>query len=181
MRKTLAVILLIIAATSSYALTQTLGAGFKNVQPVPGSIEAAAVKEARPAVQTKEVKVYLVALDDAGKRGRKIGCGDSLVAVTRTIKPTASTLKAAMEELVATSGDDDKKLGNYVLGPDLKVKSVSISRGTATIRFSGHISVAGICDEPRIVEQIMATAKQFPNVKRVKVFVGKETLEDAIR
>ena len=181
MRKTLAVILLIIAASSSYALTQSLSTGFNNIQPVDTNIEAAPAKEAKQTVRAKEIKVYLVALNDAGKSGRKIGCDDSLVSVTRTIKPTASTLKAAMEELVATPGDDDKKLGNYVVGPDLKVKSVSISRGTATIRFSGHISVAGICDEPRIVEQIMATAKQFPNVKRVKVFVGKETLEDAIR
>jgi ABC-type uncharacterized transport system substrate-binding protein len=60
------------------------------------------------------------------------------------------------------------------------LKSVSICKGTATIRFSGEISVAGICDEPRITEQIEATAKQFPTVKRVKVYVGNKTLKYAI-
>ena len=180
MRKILAASLLIIAA-SSYALTVSAGTSFNSFQIGTGSIEAKAVKEASSLQATRVVKVYLVALDDAGKTGKKIGCGDSLVAVTRTINPTTSTLKAAMEELVATPNDDDKKLGNYVFGPELKVQSVSISKGTATIRFSGQISVAGICDEPRITEQIVATAKQFPNVKRVKVFVGKETLANAIR
>jgi hypothetical protein len=180
MRKTLTVILLIIAA-SSIALTQTMGAGFNHVRPAARGASLAVIKEPRPVQKTSKIKVYLVAVDDKGKSGRKIGCDDSLVAVTRTIKATSPTLKAAMEELVAISGDDDKKLGNYVFGPELKVESVSISKGTATIRFSGHISVAGICDEPRITEQIMATAKQFPNVKRVKVFVGKETLANAIR
>jgi spore germination protein GerM len=179
MRKTLAVILLMIAA-SSFAMTQTIGKKFKYVQPGTTGAESSAVKEARRFQKTQEVKVYLVALNDAGKSGKKIGCDDSLVAVTKTIKATATPLKAALEELIATSGENNGQLGNYVFGPNLKVKSAIISKGTATIRFSGKISVAGICDEPRIVEQIEATAKQFPTVKKVKVFVGKQTLSYAI-
>jgi spore germination protein GerM len=180
MRKTLAVALLLIAISSSI-LPQTMVRNFDYIQPETNSVEAAAVKEATLAQKTRKVKVYLVALDDKGKKGKKIGCDDSLVAVTRTIKATAAPLKAALEELlVAEARENEGELGNYVFGPDLKVKSVSISKGTATIRFSGAISVAGVCDMPRISEQIEATAKQFPTVKRVKVFVGKQTLADAI-
>jgi spore germination protein GerM len=179
MRKTLTVILLIIAA-SSFALTQTMGARFNFIQPGANSTELAAVKKAMPVQKTQEVKVYLVALSDAGKSGKKIGCDDSLVAVKRTINATAAPLKAAIEELLASPHESDGQLGNYVFGPNLKLKSVSISKGTATIRFSGEISVAGICDEPRITEQIEATAKQFPTVKRVKVYVGNKTLKYAI-
>jgi len=72
-------------------------------------------------------------------------------------------------------------LQNFWKGRDLKVKSVSIRRGTATIHISGEVFVAGICDQPRIESQIEETARQFPNVKRVKVFIGKRTLADAIR
>jgi hypothetical protein len=43
------------------------------------------------------------------------------------------------------------------------------------------VFVAGACDQPRIVEQIEATARQFPTVKRVRVFLGKQTLAAAIR
>jgi spore germination protein GerM len=179
MRKTLTVILLIIAA-SSFALTQTMGAKFNSVPSGTASIEVAAVKAAKPVQKTQQVKIYLVALNDAGKSGKKIGCDDSLVAVTRTISATAAPLKAALQELLSSPHASDGELGNYVFGPNLKVKSVSISRGTATIRFSGEISVAGICDEPRITEQIEATAKQFPTVKRVKVYVGNQTLRYAI-
>ncbi|MBA2731512.1 MAG: GerMN domain-containing protein [Acidobacteria bacterium] len=179
MRKTLALTLLLIAVSSS-VLTQTVARRFKYIQPGAISAKALAVKEATPIQKTQEVKVYLVALNDAGKSGKKIGCDDSLVAVTRTIKATGTPLKAALRELVAGASERDGELGNYVFGPNLRVKSVSISRGTATIRFSGQISVAGVCDMPRITEQIDATAKQFPNVKRVRVFVGKRTLSDAI-
>lgn len=184
MRKTLAVTLLLIAVSSS-TLTQTMGARFNHIQPGTISAEVSAAKEATPVQKTQEVKVYLVVVGDDGYSGKRIGCGDSLVAVTRTINKSTTPLKAALEELLAmpreTKRDLPKEdLGNYVFGPDLKLSSVSISKGTATIRFSGAISVAGICDEPRITEQIEATAKQFPTVKRVKVFVGNRTLRYAI-
>ena len=133
----------------------------------------------QPATQKRrEIKVYLVKVGDAGKGGRKIGCDDSLVAVTRTVKATATPLKSAIEELLSISQDE----GNYWIGENLKVKSASISKGTATIHITGDgPSVAGICDEPRITSQIEETAKQFPTVKRVKVFVNGHTLADAIR
>lgn len=135
---------------------------------------------ARPA---QEVKLYLVAVGDAGKIGRKFGCDDSLVPVVRTIPTTAAPLTAAINELLETPHEDsaNPKLSNFWRGPELKLKSVSVRRGTATIHFSGHVAIAGVCDQPRIEEQIEATARQFPNVKRVKVFVGGEALADALR
>lgn len=143
--------------------------------------KAASRSRAKP-VQKRTVKVYLVAVDDNGKTGRKIGCNDSLVAITRTIKPTSSPLKAALEELLIIPHDYSKQLGNYWWGESLKVKSVSIRKGVATINISGNgPSVAGVCDEPRITSQIEETARQFPNVKRVKVFVNGKPLAEAIR
>ena len=134
---------------------------------------------------TQSIKIYLVAVGDDGKTGKKIGCGDSLVAVTRNIKKTAAPLTAAIRELLQTPQhpgvDGSHNLENFWKGRNLKVRSVSIANHTATIRLSGALSVAGVCDEPRIESQIDATARQFPTVKRVKVFIGKQTLADAIR
>ena len=135
------------------------------------------------AQQRREIKVYLVALNDNGKMGKKIGCEDSLVAVKRTVRTGASLLKAAIQELLSTPAEvgDNPKLQNFWQGRNLKVRSVVIRNSTATIRLSGEVFVAGVCDEPRIQSQIEQTAKQFPKVKRVRVFIGKRTLADAIR
>jgi len=140
----------------------------------PGS----AVGQRRP-----QIKVYLVAVGDNGRAGKKIGCEDSLVAVTRTVRKTAAPLKAALEELLSTPPEtgDNPKLQNFWKGRNLKVRSVSIRNGTANIHISGEVFVAGICDEPRIESQIEETARQFPSVKKVKVYIGKRTLKDAIR
>ena len=132
---------------------------------------------------SQAIKVYLVAVGDNGKTGKKIGCGDSLVAVTRTIKKTPAPLTAALRELLLTPQhpDGSPKLENFWKGRNLKVTSVSIRNHTATIHISGEVLVAGVCDEPRIESQIQETARQFPTVKRVRVFIGNRTLAEAIR
>jgi hypothetical protein len=142
------------------------------------------LKRDRDSSQNNQsIMIYLVAVGDDGKTGKKIGCGDSLVAVTRTIKKTAAPLTAAIRELLQTPQhpDGSPNLENFWKGRNLKVRSVSIVNRTATIRLSGSVSVAGVCDEPRIESQIDATARQFPTVKRVKVFIGRQTLAAAIR
>ena len=133
---------------------------------------------------TEKVKVYLVAVGDNGKNGRKIGCDDSLVAVSRDVQSTSAPLKAALEELLSMpeeSNESGRKLENFWKGGELKLASVSVRKGTATIKISGTLPVAGICDEPRIIEQIEATAKQFKTVKKVKVTLNGTALKDAIR
>lgn len=132
---------------------------------------------------TQPIKIYLVALGDNGKTGKKVGCDDSLIAVTRDIKKTAAPLTAAIAELLRTPQhpEGSPKLENFWKGRNLKVKSISLVNGTATIRLSGEVFVAGVCDEPRIQSQIEATARQFRTVKNVRVFLGKQTLADAIR
>ncbi|MEA2203899.1 MAG: hypothetical protein QOE77_675 [Blastocatellia bacterium] len=135
------------------------------------------------AASKRDVKVYLIALDDKGKRGRKVGCDDSLVPVTRSIPATKALLKAALQELLSLPPEsaDYPGLQNFWKGDHLALKSVAIAGGTATIRISGTVSVAGVCDEPRIVGQLEATARQFSSVKKVRVFIGKQTLAAAIR
>jgi hypothetical protein len=133
-------------------------------------------------VAVRKVRVYLVAVGDNGKAGKKIGCDDSLVAINRSIPPTHGPLKAALQQLLSIPSEygEVPKLNNFWKGRNLRLKSVSIWRRTAIIRIAGEIFVAGICDEPRIVEQIEATARQFPSVQRVRVFVGNRTLAEAI-
>lgn len=129
----------------------------------------------------REVKVFLVALDDKGRRGRRIGCDDSLVPVTRNVTAAGAPLKAAVEELLSIPREYEGGLGNYWAGEGLRVESAAVAAGVATIRIRGTLPVAGICDEPRIEEQIKATARQFREVRSVRVLLNGQRLSDAIR
>ena len=129
----------------------------------------------------REVKVFLVALDDNGRRGRRVGCNDSLVPVNRTIRADADELTAAVEALLATPRESEGGLGNYWQGENLRVQSASVRAGVATIRIRGNVYVAGVCDEPRIEGQIRETARQFRGVRTVRVYLNGQRLADAIR
>lgn len=145
------------------------------------SWERAGYEDSGGGGSSREVKIYLVALDDRGRRGRKIGCDDSLVPVTRAVQARGTPLRAAIEELLAVPHEAGDGLSNYWQGENLRVRSVALLGGVATIRISGTLAVAGICDEPRIEEQIKATARQFRSVRRVRVFVNGQPLSEAIR
>jgi hypothetical protein len=129
----------------------------------------------------REVKVFLVALDDRGRRGRRIGCDDSLVPVTRNVSAAGTPLQAAVEELLALPREYEGGLGNFWAGQGLRVQSAAVGAGVATIRIRGTLPVAGVCDQPRIEEQIRATALQFRGVRSVRVFLNGRRLSDAIR
>jgi hypothetical protein len=162
------------------------GVGWKigNIEYDDGSSLLEILKHDRnSAPNSQTIKIYLVAVGDDGKTGKKFGCGDSLVAVPATIKKTAAPLTAAIRELLLTPQHPEgtPNLENFWKGRNLKVTSVAIVNHTATIHLSGEVFVAGVCDEPRIQSQIEETARQFPNVRKVKVFLGKQTLAAAIR
>src|SRR5947209_9872041 len=50
---------------------------------------------------TTQVKIYLVALGNGTVRPGTIGCGDTLVGVTKRIAPTSAPLLAALRQLLA--------------------------------------------------------------------------------
>ncbi len=134
--------------------------------------------------KTMEIKVYLIAegenVKNATPNSAVENCGSSLVAVSRTKTLTTAPLKTALDELITTPNEIEEgglKLANYWRG-DLKLKSVSLANGIATIQITGKLSSAGICDDVRIQEQLEATAKQFPTVKTVKVFVNGTALNE---
>jgi len=128
----------------------------------------------RRAAGTLEVKLFLIAVDDAGRSGKMIGCGDSVVAVTREIRPTRTPLRAALEELlrIPRTYGSDPELYNALSQSELRLVSVSVRRGMARLSFAGRLVMGGVCDGPRVQAQIEETALQFPTVKKVKVFIN---------
>ncbi len=123
------------------------------------------------------VQVYLVAINDRGQQGKEFGCQDSIVPVTISIPPTDDPLRGAIEQLLQidqTYGDTD--LYNAFYQSKLQIDSVQVTNGIATIRLSGDFVIGGVCDEPRIKEQIRETALQFPTVESVRIYINGQML-----
>ncbi len=126
------------------------------------------------------VKIYLIALNDNGKTGMQVGCGDSIVAVDRDITPTTDPLKVALDNLFSLKVKNygQTKLYNSLYQSKLHVTNISISKGgIATIMIKGTYALGGVCDAPRFVEQIKQTALQFPSISDVVITINGLSLD----
>lgn len=128
------------------------------------------------------VKVFLIALEDGGRSGKKIGCDDSVIPVQVAIAPTRGVLQAALEELLSLKEAyyGQSGLYNALYQSDLKLDSVSIEQGKAIIHLSGTMMLGGVCDNARVEAQLEETALQFPTVSQVSVFVNGRPLEEVL-
>lgn len=149
--------------------------------PTP-SVKATPTRAAVVPANSMRVKIFMVALNDAGKLGKKIGCDDSAIAVERIIPLTNSVLRAALNELLSVREQDYGQSGLYnaLYQSTLKVDDIALVAGKATIYLSGNVLLGGVCDNPRVDAQIKETALQFSTVKQVSVFVNKIPLEQIL-
>lgn len=129
-----------------------------------------------------QVKIYLIAINDQGKSGTKIGCGDSVVAASQQIAPTTMPLTAALNNLLNNHSQyyGQSGLYNALYQSTLKVDNASVNDGVATVHLSGTLQLGGECDNPRVEAQLTQTVMQFSTVKTVNIYVNGKTLQEAL-
>lgn len=151
------------------------------IPPVPTARPVTVSPTQIPRAFTR-VKIFLIALNDGGKSGPTVGCGDSAVAVERQIAPTSAVLTAALNELLSLHDRSygESGLYNALYQSDLHLKRVDLVNGMATIQLTGKLSLGGECDDPRVAAQITNTALQFATVRSVAVRVNGVPLEQLL-
>lgn len=128
----------------------------------------------------EEVTIYLVAIEDNGISGKKIGCDDSLVPVE---VPSDSSLESpwnAIETLLRVDADvvNDLGLYNALDQSDLELVKFEIRDNFAKVYLEGEMMLGGVCDTPRIEEQLYATIFQGDQFDEVEFYINGELLED---
>lgn len=128
------------------------------------------------------MRIFLIALEDNGQSGKKIGCDDSVIPVQVTIPPTQAVLRAALEALISLKDQfyGQSGLYNALYQSNLQLEGVTIEGGKAIINLSGTLMLGGVCDNPRVEAQIEETALQFATVSEVAVFVNGKSLEEIL-
>ncbi|MEK9163392.1 MAG: GerMN domain-containing protein [Chloroflexota bacterium] len=130
----------------------------------------------------RTVKIFLIAQDDNGKSGKKIGCNDSVVGVNVAIQPTVGVLRAAYESLLAQKSQfyGQSGLYNALYQSKLEVEGVNLKDDKAIVTLKGTLTLGGVCDNPRVEAQLTETGKQFDNVKEVEVLINGKPLKDVL-
>ncbi|MCW1969058.1 MAG: hypothetical protein KIH69_013185 [Anaerolineae bacterium] len=159
------------------------------VPPAGGSVVVTAAPLPSPpaasAQQTtldrNRVKIFLVAPNDNGKSGPKIGCNDSLIGVERELKqPTQAVLTASLNELfsIKTQTAGQSGLINALYQSNMQLKSAQVVNGRMVVQLSGTPKYGGTCDVPRFKEQISATVRQFPTTTNAIIYVNDVLIEN---
>jgi len=167
----------------------TLACSLAGQNPPAGSSRPAPTRPAserpfQPASSetVSSVRVFLVALEDGGGSGEPIGCGDSLVPVTLMVEPAEGVLRASLTHLLALEEQDygESGLYNALHASRLKVDVIRVENGAAEIHLSGHLLAGGVCDGPRIIGQLSATALQFGDISDARFFINGLPLEEVL-
>ena len=127
-----------------------------------------------------KITIYLVEIEDVGISGKKIGCDDSLIPVE---VPTNSTLDFpwnAVETLLKLDQDfvSDEGFYNAFYQSDLELVQFELNNRSAQVYLEGVMMLGGVCDTPRIEEQLYATILQSDQIDEVKIYINGELLEE---
>ncbi|MFI8412684.1 GerMN domain-containing protein [Paeniglutamicibacter gangotriensis] len=114
----------------------------------------------KAASATSPLTIFYVAVDDHGKSGPLVGCGDSIVATETGPVIYASQVEASMSTLLEDKDAEHGQSGlvNTLSASELTYVSASVSGDTVTVELSGEILSGGTCDDPRIIAQLTHTA-----------------------
>ncbi|MBI3734255.1 MAG: GerMN domain-containing protein [Chloroflexi bacterium] len=169
-----------LAATATAKPASTSGAPPTATAPATATVPPTPTRTITGTPTT--LKIFLIALDDNGKSGVKVGCGDSAVPVTRAVQQTLGFLRAAITELLSIHERIYGQTGYYnaLYQSNLTLESLSLVNGKATIKLTGTTALGGTCDTPRFTEQIRQTALQFSTVTDVEVFINDKPMDQVI-
>ena len=134
------------------------------------------------AMPTAEVVIYLIDIDAGAGASDVIGCNDALVERNIAVNTERGPVAGALASLLSFDAEVIDELGLYsALSPwDVKVDSVVIDSGHATVELSGSIQVGGACDVPRIQAQLERTVFQFREIASVDFFINGQPLFDQL-
>ena len=136
-----------------------------------------------PATAPQTVQIFLIVIGDNGQSGKRIGCGDSLVAVEVAIEPTTAVLRAALTELLNLAPQEvfgQSALYNALYLSTLNIDELNIIDRKALIFLSGELVIGGECDNPRIEQQLYETALQFSTIDEVEIYINNISLDQLL-
>jgi hypothetical protein len=131
--------------------------------------------EATPAIY----RMYLIALEDGGKSGPAVGCGDSLVAVDLPVKDLKLAVRQLLDNRDRLYGQSG--LYNAFYQSDLKLNRIERTKDGISANLTGKLVLGGECDNPRVKAQLEVTLRQSTDSRiPVTIRVNRDLLDDLL-
>jgi hypothetical protein len=132
-----------------------------------------------PTTSTSSAKIYLIALEDKGISGPAVGCGDSLITVETQTKDAQAALQMLLQNHNQWYGQSG--LYNALYQSDLKINRFESKAGKLEVDLAGNLLLGGVCDTPRVNDQLKATIRQSTtDTSPVIIRINGKLLEDLL-
>lgn len=131
---------------------------------------------------TAALTIFYVAVDDQGKSGPKIGCGDSMVATESAPETFTNQVETSIKMLLNDKSSEHGQSGlvNALAASDLRFVNSKVSGDEVAVDLSGTVSSGGTCDDPRIIEQLKYTAKTAAGVGSARILIDGIDIEKVL-
>lgn len=138
------------------------------------------------AISSKTTNLYFIALEDNGKSGKTIGCGDSVVPVDVQLDsaPTSAEerIKLTLTQLLNNKNKDYGQSGLYnaLYQSDVAIQEVTVTDGRAEVKLTGDFTLSGTCDTPRVESQLEEPVLAVEGVESVDITVNGKALSEVL-
>jgi len=129
--------------------------------------------------QTRQARIFMIALDRGAASSPKAGCGGNAKAVEVELPVAAPALRGSLEALLA-AGDRYESAGLYnsLAHSPLRLERLERTGAAVRIYLDGYLELGGDCDGSNVLAQLTETATQFRDVDKAELFLdGKPLLE----
>lgn len=127
----------------------------------------------------KSLGLPYILLWDQWASGMEIGCGDSVVLETAQVPSTITSeetlIKRAYTQVFNQAWLQDNQ-DSFLPAEWFAVNTVRIENKAIELSFIGELILAGVCDNPRVIAQLVSIPAQLW-YEDVQVFINDETLE----
>lgn len=133
-------------------------------------------------ISSGSVQIFLIAMEDNGKSGKAVGCGDSVVPVEIMVDPGADALRTALDTLLGLKDPYYGQSGLYtaLYQSTLQVDKIEIESNEIKVELTGQMMLGGECDNPRVKAQLEETVAPFAQGRQVKITINDKDLDEAL-
>jgi hypothetical protein len=130
---------------------------------------------------TRQVRIFLVAIEEGAVPGAEAGCDGRIAPVAVDLPAPASALRGSIEALLAAR-DGHRSAGFYnaLANSPLRLERIERAGATARIHLAGYLELGGDCDGSRALSQLTETATQFRDVDTAELFLDGQPLRELL-
>lgn len=137
-----------------------------------------------PNPNPENVTFYLVSLENLATVKETFGCGDSLVAVSGDYNTESeSLLKDALTKLLNTEQTTTinyQQLYNSLGQSELSIERIEDDGVAVSVYLTGQISLGGVCDNPRLEQQLISSIKANTSTPQVNIFINDKPIQEVL-